>query len=142
MDLPSGYSPRGFRVASAGKRYLGFDLPIVVDARPMLKAEDPLHNCTNRVVFHYDDRIRRMPLERQYTTYRGKTIIQADEDAIVRGMTVAVKTDKAVAQLRWTGARVVADVQAHREALKVEVSKYDRLFAAAVERIAEGEEGI
>jgi len=32
VDLPSGYSPRGFRVASAGKRYLGFDLPIVVDA--------------------------------------------------------------------------------------------------------------
>ena len=31
VDLPSGYSPRGFRVASAGKRYLGFDLPIVVD---------------------------------------------------------------------------------------------------------------
>lgn len=31
VDLPSGYSPRGFRVASAGKRYLGFDLPIVID---------------------------------------------------------------------------------------------------------------
>ena len=31
VDLPSGYSPRGFRVASAGRRYLGFDLPIVID---------------------------------------------------------------------------------------------------------------
>ena len=55
---------------------------------------------------------------------------------------VAVKTEKAVAQLRWTGARVVADVEAHREALKAERSQYDRLFAAAVERIAEREEGI
>ena len=31
VDLPSGYSPRGFRVASEGRRYLGFDLPIVID---------------------------------------------------------------------------------------------------------------
>ena len=30
VDLPSGYSPRGFRVASAGKRYFGFDLPVVI----------------------------------------------------------------------------------------------------------------
>lgn len=26
IDLPSGYSPRGFRIAQAGKRYYGFDL--------------------------------------------------------------------------------------------------------------------
>ncbi len=31
VDLPSGYSPRGFRVSSAGKRYFGFDLPAVID---------------------------------------------------------------------------------------------------------------
>jgi anti-anti-sigma factor len=31
VDLPSGYSPRGFRVADAGKRYYGFDLPSVID---------------------------------------------------------------------------------------------------------------
>ena len=31
VDLPSGYSPRGFRVSSAGKRYFGFDLPVVID---------------------------------------------------------------------------------------------------------------
>ena len=30
VDLPSGYSPRGFRVSSAGKRYFGFDLPVVI----------------------------------------------------------------------------------------------------------------
>ena len=61
----------------------------VVNARPMLKADDTFHNCTNRVVFHFDDRIRRMSLERQCTVYRGKTFIQADEDRIVQGMTVA-----------------------------------------------------
>ena len=32
VDLPSGYSPRGFRMADAGKKYYGFDLPIVIDA--------------------------------------------------------------------------------------------------------------
>lgn len=31
VDLPSGYSPRGFRAANAGKRYYGFDLPSVID---------------------------------------------------------------------------------------------------------------
>ena len=31
VDLPSGYSPRGFRMADAGKKYYGFDLPIVID---------------------------------------------------------------------------------------------------------------
>jgi anti-anti-sigma factor len=31
VDLPSGYSPRGFRVSDAGKRYYGFDLPSVID---------------------------------------------------------------------------------------------------------------
>ena len=61
----------------------------VVNARPMLHAPDTFHNCTNRVVFHYDDRIRNMPLDRQCTVYRGKTILQADEDAIQKGMVIA-----------------------------------------------------
>lgn len=61
----------------------------IVNARPMLKANDSFHNCSNRVVFRYDDRIRQMPLERQCTAYRGKTFIQADEDTIIQGMTVA-----------------------------------------------------
>ena len=61
----------------------------VVNARPMLKANETLHNCTNRVVFHYDDKIRKMPLEKQCTAYRGKTFIQADEERIIQGMTVA-----------------------------------------------------
>ena len=61
----------------------------VVNARPMLNANDSFHNCGNRVVFHYDDRIRQMPLERQCTAYRGKTFIQADADTIIPGMTVA-----------------------------------------------------
>lgn len=55
----------------------------------MLKANDSFHNCGNRVVFHYDDRIRRLPLERQCTVYRGKVFVQADDDTIVQGMTVA-----------------------------------------------------
>ena len=31
VDLPSGYSPRGFRTADAGKTYYGLDLPAVID---------------------------------------------------------------------------------------------------------------
>ena len=61
----------------------------VVNARPMLGANDSFHNCGNRVVFHYDDRIRRLPLDRQCTVYRGKVFVQADDDAVVRGMAIA-----------------------------------------------------
>jgi hypothetical protein len=61
----------------------------VVNARPMLKANDSFHNCGSRVVFHYDDRIRRLPLERQCTVYRGKVFVQADDDAVVQGMAIA-----------------------------------------------------
>lgn len=38
IDIPSGYAPRGFRIASEGKKYFGFDLPIVIDT--MNKAVD------------------------------------------------------------------------------------------------------
>ena len=31
VDLPSGYSPRGFVMADAGKQYYGLDLPAVID---------------------------------------------------------------------------------------------------------------
>lgn len=61
----------------------------IVNARPMLKANDSFHNCASRVVFHYDDRIRRLPLERQCTVYRGKVFVQADDDAVVQGMAIA-----------------------------------------------------
>ena len=49
---------------------------------------------------------------------------------------VAVKTEKAAKRLRWTGAKVVADVETHRQALKAEMAEYDREFARVVERIA------
>ena len=55
---------------------------------------------------------------------------------------VAVKTEKAVAQLRWMGARVVADVEARREALKEEKAQYDRLFTATIGKIVGGGDGI
>jgi hypothetical protein len=61
----------------------------VVNARPMLHAPESFHNCTNRVILHYDGRIRQMPLDRQCTAYRGKTILQADEDSIRKKMIVS-----------------------------------------------------
>ncbi len=61
----------------------------VVNARPMLHAPESFHNCTNRVILHFDNRIRRMPLDRQCTAYRGKTILQSDEDMIRIKMSVS-----------------------------------------------------
>ena len=48
---------------------------------------------------------------------------------------VAVKTERAAAQLKWMGARVITGVEAHRDALKDEMAQYDRLFAQQVGRI-------
>ena len=54
---------------------------------------------------------------------------------------VAVKTEKAVAQLKWMGASVVPEVQVHREALKEELAEYDRAFAARLSRIMGDSDG-
>ena len=48
---------------------------------------------------------------------------------------VAIKTEKAVKQLKWITASVVEGVDEHRMALKDEKGKYDKLFAEAVNRI-------
>ena len=48
---------------------------------------------------------------------------------------VAVKTDRAAAQLKWLGAETVTDAAAHAAALRGEREEYDRLFAAALDRL-------
>ena len=48
---------------------------------------------------------------------------------------VAIKTEKAVKQLKWITASIVEGVDEHRASLKDEKDKYDRLFAEAVNRI-------
>jgi len=54
---------------------------------------------------------------------------------------VAVKTERAAAQLTWLGAKAVNDVEAHRDALKTEMAEYDRLFAEQVEHILKHKNG-
>ena len=51
IDLPSGYAPRGFRVTSAGKRYFGFDLPIVIDT--MKPAAEKTMSAAQRALSSY-----------------------------------------------------------------------------------------
>jgi len=51
VDLPSGYSPRGFRVSSAGKRYFGFDLPVVID--DMAPAAEKVMTPQQRILSSY-----------------------------------------------------------------------------------------
>ncbi|MGX8706130.1 MAG: hypothetical protein ACSW8J_06095, partial [bacterium] len=48
---------------------------------------------------------------------------------------VAVKTERAAAQLKWTGAKIVTDVTEHREALKAEVAQYAKRFGEEAERV-------
>ena len=47
VDLPCGYSPRGFRVINNGQKYFGFDLPVVIDE--MKAAVDKVEQSDNLV---------------------------------------------------------------------------------------------
>jgi anti-anti-sigma factor len=52
VDLPSGYSPRCFKVADAGKRYYGFDLPAVIDI--MKPATDKTMTDEQKALVRFD----------------------------------------------------------------------------------------
>ena len=66
VDLPSGYSPRGFRVSSAGKRYFGFDLPVVIDDTVTMKVNMAVEEAVVNVMKYA------YPIE-----YRGDVTIEA-----------------------------------------------------------------
>lgn len=51
IDLPSGYAPRGFRISSAGKRYYGLDLPVVIDT--MKQAAEKTMTADQRALASY-----------------------------------------------------------------------------------------
>ena len=48
---------------------------------------------------------------------------------------VAIKTQKAVKQLKWIASSIVEDVAEHQAALKDEKARYDALFSEEVNRI-------
>jgi anti-anti-sigma factor len=52
VDLPSGYSPRGFKAADAGKRYYGLDLPAVIDI--MKTAADKTMTDEQKALVRFD----------------------------------------------------------------------------------------
>ena len=58
----------------------------VVNARPMLGAEQTYHNCLTMALFPYSDRVRAMPFSRQCTVYRGMTFVQSDADRVRESM--------------------------------------------------------
>lgn len=70
----------------------GHSAPIIgsyiVNARPMLHSTESFHNCTSRVVLHYDEHISKLPLDKQGTAFRGKTMLQSEETAVRKIMTV------------------------------------------------------
>ena len=68
----------------------------VVNSRPMLGHPDTFHNCTSAVTLHYDERVRKMPLETQCTVYRGKVFVQSDEDRVRRSMEISGSVGKMI----------------------------------------------
>lgn len=74
------YPVRGKEIVSA----------YVINARPMLHAEQTFHNCLGMAAFVYDQ-VKDMPLTRQCTIYRGKTFAQS-YDRVIR-KSVALSAD-------------------------------------------------
>lgn len=54
----------------------------VINARPMLRAENIAHNTLGMAILPYTERVRALPFTVQCTVYRGMTFRQSDEDLI------------------------------------------------------------
>lgn len=70
----------------------------VINARPMLGAEQTYHNCLSMAFFPYGDRIRAMPFQRQCTVYRGMTFVQSDAERVAGAMAANAGWIRAAAQ--------------------------------------------
>ena len=62
----------------------------VINARPMLHAEQTFHNCLGMAAFDYDQ-VKGMPLTRQCTIYRGKTFAQSDDRVIRKSVALSAE---------------------------------------------------
>lgn len=71
----------------------------VINARPMLGGKDSHHNCVNAIRIPYSDKIKKMPLDRQCTAYRGATFIQSDSEAVQKMMAFSSTHYKSVMKL-------------------------------------------
>ncbi len=58
----------------------------VINARPMLHAEQTFHNCLSMAVFPYSEAVRAMPIQLQGTAYRGMTFVQSEESHVFASM--------------------------------------------------------
>ena len=70
----------------------------VINARPMLGANNIQHNCLGMAILDFDERIAEMPLTRQCTIYRGKTFAQSFDETIRDSMTVNAARTRAAAE--------------------------------------------
>ena len=67
----------------------------VINARPMLGAEQTHHNCLSMALFPYSDRIRSMPFSRKCTVYRGMTFVQSEEMRVLESMAKSAEVIRA-----------------------------------------------
>lgn len=74
----------------------------VINARPMLDGNDSHHNCVNAIRLPFSDKIKKMPLDRQCTAYRGATFLQSDAEAVRNLMTFSSSRMKLTMKLPTT----------------------------------------
>ncbi len=52
----------------------------IINGRPMLGNSCTHHNCVNTTILKYSDKLKKMPLDRQCTAYRGMTFLKELSD--------------------------------------------------------------
>ncbi len=80
----------------------------VVNARPMLRAEESSHNCINRIMLEFDEQMQNMPLNEQCATLRARTNAQADEDRIRQAMIFSASLAQTILNLPTLELKVQA----------------------------------
>ena len=68
--------------------------PYIINCRPMLKAPESHHNCISAARLIYSDRLKKIPLSRQATIYRGRTFLACEEEMVIPQMTAMASYTK------------------------------------------------
>ncbi|WP_026512235.1 hypothetical protein [Butyrivibrio sp. LC3010] len=71
----------------------------IINGRPMLGKSCTHHNCVNTTILKYSDKLKKMPLDRQCTAYRGMTFLQSDAENVQKIMTFSSSRSKMIMKM-------------------------------------------
>ena len=101
----------------------------VINGRPMLGKSITHHNCVSSTVLRYSDKLKKMPLDRQCTAYRGMTFLQSDAENVQKAMTFSSSRAKMILKS--------PDIEAKKEAFSQMINGGRRFFTYMVSYVGQ-----